>query len=208
MYIGSSLLGSYLFLTFCLAFVLFRRLLSLSFRWAGQFFRFYSFFSTSKLLLRRSWYLSIYNGSAFSNFRGWSIFFNISKMLFAKATVVFGLVAISEALSVGHAEGRLHRRGSRPARSISRRQDASQCLEANAIQTGSLDNGQDPPVDGQAESATDGSNFINFCSGQTVTNGLQVQGGSCNGIGQSTSDISESRTNLMQSWVKFHPPQT
>lgn len=28
----------------------------------------------------------------------------------------------------------------------------------------------------------DNANFINFCSGETLTNGLQVQGGSCNGI--------------------------
>ncbi|CAI4218232.1 unnamed protein product [Parascedosporium putredinis] len=36
--------------------------------------------------------------------------------------------------------------------------------------------------DGQSPSATDDNNFINFCSGQTLTNGLQVQQGSCNGI--------------------------
>ncbi|KAI9879229.1 MAG: hypothetical protein M1830_009160 [Pleopsidium flavum] len=35
---------------------------------------------------------------------------------------------------------------------------------------------------GQAASATDPSNFINFCSGKTLTNGLQVKSGSCNGI--------------------------
>ena len=52
----------------------------------------------------------------------------------------------------------------------------------SAVQNGSNDNGQDPPVAGQTNSATDGSNFINFCSGKQLTNGLQVQGGSCNGI--------------------------
>ena len=31
---------------------------------------------------------------------------------------------------------------------------------------------------------SDASNFINFCSGQTLTNGLQVKAGSCNGIGK------------------------
>merc|ERR1712225_111841 len=31
-------------------------------------------------------------------------------------------------------------------------------------------------------SATDNANFINFCSGQTITNGLQITAGSCNGI--------------------------
>jgi hypothetical protein len=29
---------------------------------------------------------------------------------------------------------------------------------------------------------SDNANFINICAGQTLTNGLQVQGGSCNGI--------------------------
>ena len=28
----------------------------------------------------------------------------------------------------------------------------------------------------------DPANFINFCTGQTLTNGLQVAGGSCNSI--------------------------
>ncbi|WVQ80326.1 hypothetical protein IAT38_002431 [Cryptococcus sp. DSM 104549] len=35
---------------------------------------------------------------------------------------------------------------------------------------------------GQAASATSTNNFINFCSGQTITNGLQVKEGSCNPI--------------------------
>lgn len=34
----------------------------------------------------------------------------------------------------------------------------------------------------QAASATDPANFINFCTGKTLTNGLQVKSGSCNGI--------------------------
>ena len=34
----------------------------------------------------------------------------------------------------------------------------------------------------QAASATAPNNFINFCSGKTLTNGLQVKSGSCNGI--------------------------
>ena len=29
---------------------------------------------------------------------------------------------------------------------------------------------------------SDNANFINFCTGQTLTNGLQVKQGSCNGI--------------------------
>jgi hypothetical protein len=30
---------------------------------------------------------------------------------------------------------------------------------------------------------SDKANFINFCSGQTLTNGLQNKAGSCNGVG-------------------------
>lgn len=29
---------------------------------------------------------------------------------------------------------------------------------------------------------SDNANFINFCSGKTLTNGLQIKTGSCNGI--------------------------
>lgn len=57
-------------------------------------------------------------------------------------------------------------------------------LNADAIQTGSFEDGSkgNDADDGQAKSATSKENFINFCSGETLTNGLQVQGGSCNGI--------------------------
>jgi transcription initiation factor TFIID subunit 15 len=34
-----------------------------------------------------------------------------------------------------------------------------------------------------ADIRSDNANFINFCAGKTLTNGLQVAGGSCNGIG-------------------------
>ncbi|XMA17022.1 hypothetical protein WAI453_009813 [Rhynchosporium graminicola] len=57
-------------------------------------------------------------------------------------------------------------------------------LLANAIQTGSSKdgsvNGKQNP--GQSASKTSNSNFINICSGKTLTNGLQVLAGSCNGI--------------------------
>lgn len=57
-------------------------------------------------------------------------------------------------------------------------------LLANAIQTGSQQDGSVNGVqkDGQSASKTSNNNFINLCSGKTLTNGLQVQGGSCNGI--------------------------
>ncbi|CZR69858.1 uncharacterized protein PAC_19758 [Phialocephala subalpina] len=59
---------------------------------------------------------------------------------------------------------------------------AATCLNAKAVQTGSASDGNQVPADGQSASATDTANFINFCNGQTLTNGLQVKTGSCNGI--------------------------
>jgi hypothetical protein len=57
---------------------------------------------------------------------------------------------------------------------------ASLTLDSSVIASGFLDDGQNPPVAGQAASLTSGNNYINFCSGQTITNGLQVTAGSCN----------------------------
>lgn len=60
---------------------------------------------------------------------------------------------------------------------------ATQCLDPAVVQTGSASTGQAGTIDpGQVESLTDTSNFINFCKGETLTNGLQVQAGSCNGV--------------------------
>jgi transcription initiation factor TFIID subunit 15 len=55
-------------------------------------------------------------------------------------------------------------------------------LDANLIQTGSQQDGNNPGAAEQATSATDNQNFINFCQGAQLTNGEQVEGGSCNGI--------------------------
>jgi len=57
-------------------------------------------------------------------------------------------------------------------------------LTANLVQTGSQNDGGDGGVaaDGQALSKTSDNNFINNCAGKTLTNGLQVEAGSCNGI--------------------------
>ncbi|KAI9739735.1 MAG: hypothetical protein M1834_006454 [Cirrosporium novae-zelandiae] len=57
-------------------------------------------------------------------------------------------------------------------------------LDSDAVQTGSQSDGTQASgaEDGQAASQTDAANFINFCAGKTLTNGLQVEGGSCNGI--------------------------
>ncbi|KAJ7764279.1 hypothetical protein B0H16DRAFT_1310897 [Mycena metata] len=55
-------------------------------------------------------------------------------------------------------------------------------LDSSVIQT--TDNGQNPPVAGQANAATSKNNFINFCAlglpQVPITNGLQITSGSCN----------------------------
>ncbi len=62
-------------------------------------------------------------------------------------------------------------------------------LNPNLLQKGSTLDGQQAlgAEDGQAASATSNNNFINFCDGQTLTNGLQITTGSCNGIGKSNN---------------------
>lgn len=58
-------------------------------------------------------------------------------------------------------------------------------LLANAIQSGSFVDGSaevGANEVGQAKSATSQNNFINNCAGKTLTNGLQILTGSCNGI--------------------------
>ena len=59
-------------------------------------------------------------------------------------------------------------------------------LDADAIQTGSFVSGLESigADAGEAASQTSQNNFINFCAGKTLTNGLQIVGGSCNGIGK------------------------
>lgn len=70
---------------------------------------------------------------------------------------------------------------------------SSLTLDPSVIASGFADDGQNPPVAGQSASLTSTNNFINFCAGQTITNGLQLTGGSCNPapIGQipSTSNM-------------------
>lgn len=69
-------------------------------------------------------------------------------------------------------------------------------LLADAVQQGSFNNGRDEigaNEVGQALSATSQNNFINNCAGKTLTNGLQITTGSCNGI--STSATSNFKTN-------------
>lgn len=65
--------------------------------------------------------------------------------------------------------------------------DATQ-LAPNAVQSGSFFDGSDAigANDAQAQSDVSQNNFINFCAGQTLTNGLQLVDGSCNGIRESS----------------------
>ncbi|KAL2135679.1 hypothetical protein VTI74DRAFT_7360 [Chaetomium olivicolor] len=57
-------------------------------------------------------------------------------------------------------------------------------LDPDAIQSGSFTDGSGSlGVDAaQVPSLTSENNFINFCAGKTLTNGLQITEGSCNGI--------------------------
>lgn len=62
--------------------------------------------------------------------------------------------------------------------------DGGLTLDSANVQDASASDGDPDATEGQAASETDAANFINFCSGKTITNGAQVQGGSCNGIGK------------------------
>ncbi|TGO52206.1 hypothetical protein BOTNAR_0331g00020 [Botryotinia narcissicola] len=63
--------------------------------------------------------------------------------------------------------------------------DTSLTLAQNVIASGSFSDGL-TEIGGneafEAASATSQNNFINFCAGETLTNGLQIVTGSCNGI--------------------------
>jgi hypothetical protein len=63
--------------------------------------------------------------------------------------------------------------------------DGLSLLSSN-VQKGSEVDGSDSigAESGEALSQTSNDNFINFCSGKTLTNGLQILTGSCNGIRQ------------------------
>ncbi len=64
--------------------------------------------------------------------------------------------------------------------------DGNPTLDTDVIQRGSFTDGSGSigadPV--QAASSTSQNNFINFCKGQKLTDGLQHTDGSCNGIGE------------------------
>ena len=79
-----------------------------------------------------------------------------------------------------HSHGLLHQRATAD--------DTSLTLSSKAVQVGSQNDGtlETGASEGQAKSATSSNNFINNCVGKTLTNGLQIIGGSCNGIRKSS----------------------
>jgi hypothetical protein len=80
-------------------------------------------------------------------------------------------------LDLSHLHGGVHKRQNNDL--------TATVLAANAIQTGSFNDGSNEigaAEKGQALSKTSTNNFINNCAGKTLTNGLQIVGGSCNGI--------------------------
>ena len=80
-----------------------------------------------------------------------------------------------------HVHDLVHKRASATAASGS----TDTTLSANAIQSGSFNDGSletGANEAAQAKSLTSQNNFINNCAGKTLTNGLQITTGSCNGI--------------------------
>lgn len=95
--------------------------------------------------------------------------------------------------------------GDNQASPVKQRRAEGTSLNVNAIQTGSFFTGQEALDSdaGQAASATDQANFINFCSGKTLTNGLQITSGSCNGIGRSNNPTWRGRMAPICWWLQL-----
>lgn len=90
-----------------------------------------------------------------------------------------GLIEARSVHEARHLHGLVHRRAS-----ATTGDDTSLTLSPNAIQSGSFNDGtlETGSEAGQAKSLTSQNNFINNCAGKTLTNGLQITTGSCNGI--------------------------
>lgn len=58
--------------------------------------------------------------------------------------------------------------------------DLLQALDPTVLNLGSQADGLNNATNGTAASLTSNNNFINFCVGQTITNGQQIKTGSCN----------------------------
>ncbi|KAF4635775.1 hypothetical protein G7Y89_g2321 [Cudoniella acicularis] len=85
-----------------------------------------------------------------------------------------------------------------------RQSDSDTCLDDSVLQTASSFTGQEAGAPGiaagQSPSDTDDANFINFCSGTTITNGSQVQAGSCNSIPMGKIPAS---TNMISAMIAY-----
>ncbi|KAB8294910.1 hypothetical protein EYC80_006868 [Monilinia laxa] len=101
--------------------------------------------------------------------------------------MLFSFVTLALLTSAGMAEARsaarymdMHKRAT-----ATTADDTSLTLAQDAIASGSFSDGL-TEIGGneasEAASATSQNNFINFCEGETLTNGLQIVTGSCNGI--------------------------
>ena len=101
-------------------------------------------------------------------------------MLFQSVT----LALLASACMVDARNGRRHMDIHKRATATTSDQ-TSLTLAEDAVQSGSFSDGL-TEIGGneafEAASATSQNNFINFCSGETLTNGLQIVTGSCNGI--------------------------
>lgn len=100
--------------------------------------------------------------------------------------MLFQSVALAILASTGMVEARSARRDMNIHKraTATTADDTSLTLAQNAIASGSFNDGLTEVGNEafEAASATSQNNFINFCSGETLTNGLQIVTGSCNGI--------------------------
>jgi hypothetical protein len=81
-------------------------------------------------------------------------------------------------------------------------------LVPEALQIGSTLDGTDAlgASDEQVASRISNNNFINFCAGETLTNGLQITEGSCNGIrkwSKWSSSWASARRMVDRSWLSL-----
>lgn len=81
------------------------------------------------------------------------------------------------------------------------------CLQQDLIQSSSTRTGQEDGTVGvkigQSPSKVDGSNFINYCAGKTLTNGQQLTTSSCNGIPQGQIPA---KTNMVAAIILYPQP--
>jgi hypothetical protein len=106
------------------------------------------------------------------SFRSTAVTRNLSTMFFTKLACAIALA--SSVVSASPASAAASNSGS-----------SGLSLLSSAVQQGSFNNGRDELGSNEANqalSATSQNNFINNCAGKTLTNGLQITTGSCNGI--------------------------